>query len=68
MQSLKSTEKSNLQFPKLQIANNNNIFLMTNKTNGTCIHSETPTWLGFYSDTLCTKDLKDFNGSITLEN
>lgn len=41
---------------------------MTNKTNGTCIHSETPTWLGFYSDTLCTKDLKDFNGSITLEN
>ena len=68
MKSIKANENTNIEFPKLQIAKNDNIFLMTNKTTGTCIHSDTSTWFGFYSNTLCTKNLRDFNGSITLEN
>ena len=68
MKSIKANENTNIEFPKLQIAKNNNIFLMTNETTGTCIHTSTPTWLGFYSDNLHTNNLKDFNGSITLEN
>jgi len=68
MKSVKSNEKTNVKFPKLQIANNNNIFLMISETIGVCIHTNTPKYLGFYSDHLPTNELKDFNGSITLEN
>ena len=58
------------KFPKLQIAINGNIFLMSNETSGTLIHSELENirGIGDQFPELNKSTLVDFGGSITLEN
>ena len=66
MKSTKQDPKKN-EFPKLQIAENKNVYLMTNSIKGTCVHSPCGDFLGTHTE-LYTVTFKDFNGSITLEN
>ena len=67
---MKSTkiDEPKSKFPKLQIAVNGNIFLMSNKTPGVCVYSVSGNWLGEHNNNLFSGELTDFNGSITLEN
>jgi len=56
-------------FPKLQQALNQTIFLMSTPTKGTVINSKSPANIvGTYFIDLNPEDLADFAGSITLEN
>lgn len=57
-----------VKFPKLQIAINGNIFIVTSPHEGTCIHSPCGDFLGQHLNNLTVNSLTDFNDSITLEN
>ncbi len=62
---------TNTNYPKLQIAPNNNVFLMNTKTSGTIVHvgafSE-KYYLGTFHTDLNSQDMVDYKKQITLEN
>ena len=59
--------KQERPFPKLMIANNGTIALMTYYGKGVCVKSEFDR-IGEYCDGYEMKEFQDFHGSITLRN
>lgn len=57
-----------IEFPCLMTSGNGEVWLLTNKDEGTCVSSMCAMSVGYHSKQIDLSDFEYFEGSVTLEN